>query len=110
MPAVSDEYVLCAYVDGSDLHNVAPLLRTRFQQFVADHKWITPHVHFIALIDVLDALHLESGRAFALILAYPSRPWLQNHLWFIDGKAVVMTWLRDAIARLSPAMPRRHEI
>ena len=34
-----DENVLAAYTIGNDLEDVAPVLRERFQQFVAEKRW-----------------------------------------------------------------------
>jgi hypothetical protein len=39
MAEVSDDYVLAAYADGSDLEGVAPILRERFEQFTASGQW-----------------------------------------------------------------------
>jgi hypothetical protein len=36
---LSDENVLAAYAIGNDLQDVAPLLRQRLQQFVAENRW-----------------------------------------------------------------------
>jgi hypothetical protein len=44
MPALTDEYVLAAYVDGSDLDDVAPVLRAAFTRFAASGSWTSPQV------------------------------------------------------------------
>ena len=47
MAKLSDQHVLVAYVDGSDLHDVASLLRSEFQQFIESQHWRTNQVVFV---------------------------------------------------------------
>ncbi|MCI0660258.1 MAG: hypothetical protein L0220_04220, partial [Acidobacteria bacterium] len=140
MPKLTDERVLCAYVEGSDLHEVAPLLRSKLQTFIAGRPWATDQALFVdqiydpdpelpdclpdwdfgvnlgldhirqdegwfddieALVKFLVGLHEESGRDFVLFLAYRSRPWLQEHLTFIDSNPVDLAWLKEIILTLS---------
>jgi len=35
------------YVEGSDLHGVAPLLRTRFEAVVDGREWVTSNVWLV---------------------------------------------------------------
>jgi len=140
MPKLTDEHVLCAYVDGSDQHDVSPLIRSRLQRFIADRRWTTGQILFVdqildpdpdfpdflpewdlgvnlgldhvqlneewfddieALVECLAGLHTETERDFELFIAYRSRPWLQEHLTFIDGKSVDLAWLKEVISMLA---------
>jgi hypothetical protein len=140
MSMLADEHVLVAYVDGNDFHEVAPILRSHFQDFIAKRQWCTDQVTFVdqvhdpdpafpdwlpdwdlginlgldhvpqmgewfvdieTLVQFMEGLHAESGRDFVLFLAYRSRPWLQEHLYFINGEEVDLHWLREAIERIT---------
>lgn len=143
MTTVTDDHVLVAYVDGSNLHDVAPLLRSRLQGFIQEHSWCTNHVCFVdqvherdssigpddfpawdlginlgldhiknqkdwfvdveALGKLLKELHNESGRDFVLFLVYRSKPWLQEHLCFVDGKPIAWASVRKMIENLTKA-------
>jgi hypothetical protein len=70
MPELTDEHVLCAYVDGSDLHDIAPLLRLRLQTFIGDRRWTTDEEWFDdveALVECLAGLHTESETILTLV-------------------------------------------
>jgi len=53
------------------------------------------------MVECLARLHAETERDFELFIAYRSRPWLQEHLTFIDGKPVDLAWLKEAILMLA---------
>jgi hypothetical protein len=42
--SLTDEHVLAAYVDGSDLDDVAPTLRAAFERFAGSGAWPSPQV------------------------------------------------------------------
>ena len=58
---LTDEHILCAYVDGSDIHDVAPLLRIQLDGFIAGRRWATDQVVLEAGLGII--AYCESGQA-----------------------------------------------
>lgn len=54
-----------------------------------------------ALMEFLQELYAESGRRFEVLICYRSKPWLQNHLCFVETEPVDLVLLRDMIERLT---------
>lgn len=89
MATVTDENVLVAYVDGSDLRDVAPLLRDRFRQFITGRAWVTDQVLFVDQVHDPDPSYPDYLPDWDLGLNIgldhvPVRP-----AWFADVRALV---------------------
>jgi hypothetical protein len=57
MTTTTDERLLLAYVEESDLHAVAALLRKRFGDFITARKWATSEVVFVDQVQPADPDH-----------------------------------------------------
>jgi hypothetical protein len=55
MPPTELHDTLFFYVEGSDLHEVAPLLRERFKSFLEARDWVSNAVWFVEQVDEADS-------------------------------------------------------
>jgi hypothetical protein len=90
MPALTDEYVLAAYVEGSDLKEVASLVRSRLTKFIADHRWSTDQLLFV---DQVEELLESTDEDFLPAWDLGINLGLDHHStdanWFVDVEALV---------------------
>jgi len=85
------KYTLYAYVDGSDLHDVADHLIARFNAFIESRAWVSPRVLFVnqvrELEEGVDPEFLPDWE-LGLNIDLPERS--QRHpRWFEDVRATV---------------------
>src|SRR5262249_49830278 len=89
MHKLTDEYVLCAYVEGNDLQKVAPLLRAQIQTFIAARRWATDQALFVDQIHDPDPKFPEWLPDWDLGVNLRLDHIRQNDGWFDDIKALV---------------------
>lgn len=90
-----NKHILLAYVDGCDLHDVAPLLRNRFQEFISRHLWSADEVMFVDQVRHDDpSLGLEDLPDWELGLNIGLAYLSQNRTGFSADFAAVIAFLQ----------------
>jgi len=86
---LTDEHVLCAYADGSDLHDAAPLLRSRLGALLAGRRWATDQVVLVDQMHAPDPEHPDCLPDWDLGVNIGLDHIRRSAAWFADVEALV---------------------
>ena len=89
MESLTDEHVLAAYVDGSDLDDVAPALRAAFARFAGSGVWPSPQVLVVDQRQPPDPAEPESLPQWDMGLNLGLDHLPQSPGWFAGVEALV---------------------
>lgn len=87
--SLTDEHVLAAYVDGSDLDDVAATLRVAFLRFAGSGVWPTPQVLVVDQRQPPDPAESEFLPQWDLGLNLGLDHWPRSAGWFAGVEALV---------------------
>jgi hypothetical protein len=97
MNSLTDEYVLAAYVDGFDLDDVAPALRTAFEEFAEAGAWPSNQVQVVDRREPADPTHPDFLPQWDLGLNLGLDHQSRSPNWFAGAESLV-TLLRKLAA------------